>query len=214
MTAKKTEQVQITPPNFGQAVVAIRGTAPYVQARFSQKAKNAMKAKMEAGSQAKKGTKRDPRDFNSDYEGAFYRPSKGGYGLPASSFRSAMISACRLVGFKMTIAKMSVFVVADDFDKAEGFPLVALFGEPEKWEAMTRNATGVADIRIRPMWREWTCKLHLRWDMDQFSAQDVINLLARAGEQVGVGEGRPDSKSSNGLGFGTFEIVKTEEIKK
>ena len=37
-----------------------------------------------------------------------------------------------------------------------------------------------------------------------------MNLMARAGAQVGVGEGRPDSKTSAGLGFGTWEIVTGE----
>ena len=33
------------------------------------------------------------------------------------------------------------------------------------------------------------------------------NLIARVGMQVGVGEGRPDSKQSAGLGFGLFDVV-------
>ena len=70
-----------------------------------------------------------------------------------------------------------------------------------------RNATGVADIRVRPMWREWTMSLTIRYDGDQFTAQDVTNLLSRVGMQVGIGEGRPDSRESAGLGWGTFEIV-------
>jgi hypothetical protein len=36
---------------------------------------------------------------------------------------------------------------------------------------------------------------------------DIANLIARVGLQVGIGEGRPDSKQSAGLGFGLFEIV-------
>jgi len=36
--------------------------------------------------------------------------------------------------------------------------------------------------------------------------EDVVNLIARVGMQVGIGEGRPDSKASAGLGFGLFEI--------
>ena len=36
---------------------------------------------------------------------------------------------------------------------------------------------------------------------------DVVNLIARVGIQVGIGEGRPDSKMSAGLGYGLFELV-------
>ena len=50
-------------------------------------------------------------------------------------------------------------------------------------------------------------KLRLKWDGDQFTPTDVVNLLSRAGQQVGIQEGRPDSKNSAGMGWGTFEVV-------
>jgi hypothetical protein len=34
-----------------------------------------------------------------------------------------------------------------------------------------------------------------------------MNLLARVGMQVGIGEGRPDSRESAGIGFGLFRIA-------
>ena len=48
--------------------------------------------------------------------------------------------------------------------------------------------------------------------LDQFTDEDVINLLTRAGQQVGVGEGRPYSKSSNGLGYGLFTIKSVANV--
>jgi hypothetical protein len=57
------------------------------------------------------------------------------------------------------------------------------------------------------LWREWEANLPLRWDADQFSATDVFNLTARAGLQVGIGEGRPSSPNSFGLGWGLFEVL-------
>ena len=79
--------------------------------------------------------------------------------------------------------------------------------EPERNESMVRLATGVCDISVRPMWRIWGAELRIQYDADQFTADDVRNLLARVGAQVGVCEGRPDSKSSAGCGWGTFELV-------
>jgi hypothetical protein len=63
------------------------------------------------------------------------------------------------------------------------------------------------------MYREWAIKLRVRYDADQFTAQDVYNLIARVGGQVGLCEGRPDSKSSAGCGFGTFEVVRNDSHK-
>ena len=199
--------VQIPPPRLRTVEFTLIGTAPYMHARFSEKARNAMREKHLAGSVSRKGKKREPRDFEEEYRQAVHRSVEGWAGIPASSFRQALISACRLVGFKMTLAKLSIFIEADGFDDKDGTPLVKIEGEPEVSEMPVRNATGVLDLRVRPMWRKWSCKLRVRYDEDQFSLTDVSNLLARVGMQVGIGEGRPDSKSSTGLGFGLFQLA-------
>ena len=213
------EAITIPPPNIRVLKVFIQGTAPFVQNRFSKKSIDQMKEKMKAGSTASKGKKRDPRDFDEDFKQAMHLSEEGWYGIPAPAFRAACIDACRMVGFKMTHAKMSVFIKADGLDALDGTPLVRLLsGDPEKLTARlpieepevaehpVRNATGVADIRIRPMWRNWGVNLTVEYNGDQFTATDVINLLRHAGGSVGVGEGRPYSKSSNGMGWGTFDV--------
>lgn len=202
----KVEQVVVPPLDFGNLEFVLFGTAPFMQCRFSQKAMNAMLATMAAGSTAKKGKAKDPRDFDADYHGAIHYSTDGWIGIPASAFRNAAISACKIVGFQMTRAKLSLFIEADGLDRIDGTPLVRIYGEPERTQMPVRNATGVMDIRIRPMWREWTCRLRVRFDRGQFTATDVANLLTRVGAQVGIGEGRPDSKSSAGLGYGLFEL--------
>ena len=207
MTTKQAESVVIKPANIQTVVFKIKGTAPLVQARFSGKAMQAMMSKMALGSQASKSRVKAARDFDDDLEQAKHISTEGWQGIPASAFRQAMISACRLVGFKMTLAKLSVFVKADGFDRIDGIPLIRFEGTPERTEMAVRNQTGVADIRIRPMWREWTSSVRVSYDADQFSATDVANLMARVGLQVGIGEGRPDSRESAGLGWGTFELV-------
>jgi len=205
--ANEIEQVQVKAPNIKRIEFAINGTAPYVQLRFSEKSINTMKDKMAAGTVAKGKKIREARDFNADYEGAKHLSTEGWNGVPASAFRAALIDACRLVGFKMTMAKMSVFILPDGFDVVDGTPLVRIEGTPEMCQHHVRNATGVADIRIRSMWRTWTVNLHVSYDADQFTVQDVTNLLARVGQQVGIGEGRPFSKNSVGMGWGTFDVL-------
>lgn len=199
--------MSISEPDFRVAEVRIRGIAPYVQARFSEKALSLMHEKHAAGSTAKKGAKREARDFDREFQQAQHRTKEGWAGIPAASLRNAAIDACRMVGFQMTRAKMSVFVEPDGFDAMDGTPLVRLDApDPEQTEMAVRNATGVADIRVRPMWRVWSANVRIRYDADQFTEQDVANLFARAGLQVGIGEGRPFSKSSNGMGFGLFVL--------
>lgn len=207
MPAQQSAVVSISPPNFEEATFTLKGDTPYMQARFGAKAMQAMRDKMTAGSTAKKGGKREPRDFDRDFREAQHISTDGWVGIPAPALRNACIDACRMVGFQMTRAKMSIFVLPEGFDAVDGTPLVRLIADdPEKTEMVTRNATGVADIRVRPMWRQWSAQVTLRYDADQFTLSDVTNLLARAGQQVGIGEGRPFSKSSAGLDFGRFSL--------
>lgn len=210
-----TNVVQIKAPNMQSATFRIIGTAPLVQAKFSQKAKEMMMATQAAGSQARSKKNREAKDFDAVCDGSVHYSREGWVGIPAGAFRAAMISACRLVGFKMTLAKLSLFVVADGFDRDEGTPLVKLLaGKYKRVDLHVRNATGVIDIRSRPMWEEWQADVQIRWDGDQFSLTDVSNLLSRVGEQVGLCEGRPDSKSSAGMGWGTFRLASENEGKK
>ena len=113
----------------------------------------------------------------------------------------------KMVGFKMTLAKQAIFILQDGVDKDDGTPLVKITeGSPRPFESYVRLPTGVPDIRERPMWEKWAAIVRIQFDGDVFTLEDVTNLLARAGGQVGIGEGRPFSKKSHGMGWGTFEV--------
>lgn len=198
----------INAANIVRTTLRIVGTAPFVQCKFSAKAKAKMMADMSTPASAKKGkTARPPRDYNDDFLQAQHVAVGGWHGIPAPAFRAAMIDACRTVGLVMTKAKMSVFVLPDGFDRDDGTPLVRIIGPaPERTESLVRNDNGGADIRIRPMWRKWAADVTVEFDADMITAESVVNLLDRAGRQVGVGEGRPFSKNSVGQGWGTFIV--------
>jgi len=206
LVKEESTGVQITAPNMKVAQFKLVGTAPYMQARFTEKAITKIKATQEAGSQSRGKKIREARNFKADYEGAKHISDDGWVGVPAGAFRTAMIDVMRLVGFKMTLGKLSVFVQADGFDRIDGTPLVKINGKDEMHIGGVRNATGVLDLRARPMWRKWSIDLRVEWDDDQFSLKDVTNLLHRVGKQCGIGEGRPNSRASTGIGFGTFEV--------
>lgn len=200
--------VSIKAPNFQQAVFTIKGTAPLVIHRFSAKTKDQMKMKMEAGDKGSKGKKqREAKSTDSLFEESRYQAKAGWDGFNASAIRNAMISACRLVNFKMTLAKMSVFVEPDGWDAKEPqIPLVRIYGEAKKQEDMARVETGQPYVTVRAAYHDWSAKIKIRWDADQFSLDDVSNLLMRVGVQVGLCEGRPDSKNSAGMGWGLFAL--------
>ncbi len=199
--------VTIKPPKFEVAEFSIKGIAPLVIHRFSAKTKNEMKLKMETGKAAGSRKVREPKDTDQTYQEARYISKDGWDGFHAASIRNAMISACRLVGFKMTLAKLSLFILADGVDEAEPqIPLIKIIGKPTKQEDMARVETGQPYVTVRAAYHNWKAKVRIRYDADQFTREDVANLMARVGGQVGIGEGRPDSKNSAGMGWGLFEV--------
>lgn len=204
----KGKRIEIAAPNMIEAVFTIRGLVPYVGNKFSAKAQQKIRETQEAGSTSRKGQKREAKDFSAAYEGARHISREGWDGMPASAFRCAMISACRTVGFAMTLAKLAVFCVADGSDREDGTPLVRFTkGKPVMHVGPARNDNGGIDLRARPMFAEgWEAKVRLRFDADILTLADVANLLTRVGLQVGIGEGRPDSKSSAGCGWGLFSV--------
>jgi hypothetical protein len=211
--ASKTANVTIKPPKFQHAEFQLIGLAdtPLVIHRFSAKLKNEMKLKAETGKAASSKKTREPKDSDRTYEEARYRSRQDWDGFHAGSIRKALISACRLVNFKMTLAKLSIFVEKDGVDAQEPqIPLVRIYGDPIKQEDMARVETGQPYVTIRPAYYDWTAKTKIRWDADQFTLDDITNLLVRVGLQVGIGEGRPDSPNSAGMCWGLFEVEKTQ----
>lgn len=203
---KPPQNVVIKPPNIQRATVRITGKSPYVMNKMSSEARLKMIENMEGGEKSKKGSKREPKDFNKAYESAMHVSTEGWYGIPASGIRSALISACKIVGFHMTKGKLCLFVDPDGFDRDDGQPLVKINGKPTRRDMAVKLGDGSTSIIARPFFDKWHADVTLSWDADMFDASDVMNLLARVGLQVGIGAGRHDSKDSTGMGWGTFEV--------
>jgi len=208
MTVAKAAPITISAPDFQIIRLDIEGTAPLCINKFSAKAQNEMQASQEAGRTAKSRKNHGPKNFEGLFNEARHISTEGWDGIHAAAFRNAAISACRAAGYVMTKAKLALFVQADGFDRDDKTPLVRITkGEPEMVITPCRNTSGGTDLRPRPVYFPWGATLTLRFDAGMLTAQDVVNLIARVGLQVGVGEGRPDSKNSAGLGNGLFQIL-------
>jgi len=203
------ERIMISAPRMALRQFKLIGATPYVSNNFSQESQIQMAEKQKKGSQTKKGEKRQPKDFSRLYRGSMHIATEGWYGHPASTFRQAMVDACRTVGFQMTRAKMGVFIVADGFDASDGRPLVRIEGEPKEFRSFVRLANGSTDISCRARWEKWSIDLKVEFDLDMFSAEDIANLLIRVGRQVGIGAGRPFSKTSCGQDWGRFTLAES-----
>jgi hypothetical protein len=208
--AKEKGPLVITPMNECFLDIPIIGTAPLVVHRFDEKVKEDFENKIISGSIPLGKKRHDPRVIEEIFEAAKYYGKTGNElweGFNASGIRNAMVSACRLVGFKMTLARLCIFTVEDGRDtKNPLFSLVRIIGESRISKEIGRNTDGVAMLIIRPIYFPWEATVRVRFDGDIFSYTSIANLVNRVGKQVGICEGRPDSKNSAGMDWGTFEI--------
>lgn len=210
-TAERKVAIQVKALKEGLLYCRIVGTAPYMQQAFSMKQQLKMKGKQEEGPTGKGKKVREKRDFKANYEEATHwmLDGKGRKvpGISCCAIRSAMVSACRTTDLKMTFAKQAILgVIPDGHEIETNLPLFKIIGKREMNIAPARNTNGGMDLRSRPLWRQWHADIVIRYDADMMTETDIANLLYRAGQQVGIGEGRPDSRDCCGIGFGLFRV--------
>lgn len=182
--------------------VVVVGDSRLVTHRFSEKAKHMMldKQTRKAASIGKKA----PRNPNEEYQGAMYLTADGLPGVPAVAFKAAMVAACRLhEGLPMTVARIAIHVLGD---------VLPVFGDaPQMREDIVRLDSGVADLRYRPSFERWWCRLRIKFVCSVVTAEQVINLLQTAG-LCGVCEWRPASKKSYTGTWGMFHVATPEDL--
>ena len=208
MAKSKKEEFLLDPPKIRTLDIGIKGTSQYVGNKFGPIAMEALKKKMEEGQGQKKSNKNLPgKDFKKDYEDHMRTDENGIPGIPIAAFRNGMIDACRSVPFKMTVARQCIFLESDGYDPDDGMPIVHFSkGKPESFISFVKIGQTV-NLTARPRWRPgWEMRLRIRFDENLLKAKDIMILLRAMGKNIGVGAGRPFSKTSAGLGWGTFVI--------
>lgn len=181
---------------------AIRGTSPLIMHQWSEKAKREMRDKQQVG---KKTKTRELRDPEAEASAATYTTEIGQVGIPGMAFKSALVTAAHKdIGIEKTLVRKSLFLVTDDPNKV--LPIDGSL--PTIREDMVRVGMGSADLRYRPEFREWSCKIELEVDSQLLQRDDVLALVDRAGFGVGICEWRPEK----GGEFGRFEIDTTVPV--
>jgi hypothetical protein len=178
--------------------IPIRGTAPLIVNRWSEKAKQMMLDAQQTKARAKK----DPKDPVANFEASRYRLPDGRDGFPAPGFKASIVHAARLFdGITIVSLKQTVTVIGEGPDQ-----LVPIeFGAVTMREDTPRNASGVADLRYRAQFWPWSAVLRVRTIGGQFDIDSLFALVDAAGIG-GVGEWRPTAPKSATGTFGTFEV--------
>ena len=182
------------------AEIEVRGTAPLIVHRWSEKARQMM---LDA-QQGKKNPKQ-PKDPNADFETSMYRFEDGGHGFPIMAFKSATVNGgARLFGkaVKMTELRQLCTFLSDGLC-TDGTQLTRIISDaPIMREDMVRVGMGTADIRYRAEYRNWSAVLRIEYVPSVIDLSSVVALVD-AGGTNGIGEWRPEKSGS----YGTFEVV-------
>lgn len=209
-TIKKqaTQEFQIPAPEIKPMKVRIEGTAPIIFHKWSQKA-----IQMILDKQLKKASKgRDPRKPEDEYEDSFYYDASDRVAIPARNIKQAIVGSARfLEGIPMTILRGTIFVRGD----ADGFIPVLLNNKTVTRKDVKKNVgiwmrqdqvtvgMGSADLRFRGELKDWAAEFVIEFDARLLSAEQVLNLLQRAGFSQGLMEWRPEKNGD----AGTFKIA-------
>lgn len=189
--------IEIPPIEIKTYVLRIVGDSPLIAHAWSQKAKQEMLDKQMGKARGKK----EPKDPQRDYEGAFYRMPDGEPGFPTIAFKAAAVSAARQVeGLTMTFLRGAFHTVGE---------LVEIEGDPQMREDMVRVGMGTADLRYRPEFPTWAVNLTIRLNIRSMTLEQLIHLFNQAGFSVGVGEWRPEKDGRNGM----FHVDGVQEVR-
>lgn len=180
--------------------VRIRGTAPLIVNRWSEKAK----AMMLTSQTTKAKGKRPPKDPYADFEASRYRMPDGRDGFPAPAFKAAIVHAARLFDKSLTQVMMKQAIIVGGEGPDQLVPIT--YGEVTMREDTPRNSGGTADLRYRAQFSPWSAVLTVICVEGQFDNDSIVALVDAAGIG-GVGEWRPTSPKSATGTYGTFEVV-------
>lgn len=197
--AKKEVVFQIPAPNIKLMQVKIQGTSPLIYHKWDEKA-----IRMILDKQQKKAPKaKEARNPEEEYEKSFYYDSEGNIAFPARNIKQAIVGSARFInGVPMTVLRGAIFVRGDK----DGMIKVD-YEEKTMREDMVTIGMGSADIRFRGQVDGWSMDIMVEYDADILSAEQVLNLLHRAGFSQGLGEWRPERNGE----FGTFSVELTSE---
>lgn len=194
----------------------IMGFTPLVVNAWTNKADQQMQELQKGGTgQKRKGKDRPPRDYAAEYESSKHLNMEGEECFSTLSLQHALVRACTLIGFKMTIGKMAFTALPDSWDARDGMPLTRIQNcKSTQHVCRVRLPNGSPDIRSRAMYAPgWKAMVAIEYDTNLFNQEEIIDLLVRAGEQCGIHEGRKTSPKGVGCGWGMFSTPERAEQK-
>jgi hypothetical protein len=219
MAVKAAPVIELPKLRIETAKIRLVGDSSLVVHKWSEKAKEEMRAKQMKKAKKAKEAKNPVEDFlnsmyiidangrqidlpgtldidNPDHVKDFL--SRQRFGFPAVAFKSAAVDACSHVDGVTKVEARGAFHLLGDFVEIEGKPVMR--------EDLVRVGMGTADLRYRAEFNPWAATLTIQYNANVLSVDQIANLFNTAGFAIGVGEGRPQRDYV----WGRFHVEVTE----
>ncbi len=188
--------VLIKPLKYERVSLKIAGISPLMCHKWSDKARRSIRDK-HAGKKTKDRAVRCPE---TEAHEATYFTADGEPGVPAMAIKNAIISAAHKdLGIEKTLVRKSIFIDSSD-------PQIILPMTYERWEKcneqFVRVGMGASDIRYRPCFYGWSVAISFIVETNMVQIPDLISLIDRAGQSIGICEWRPEK----GGEYGRFKV--------
>lgn len=218
MAIKKDEVLKMEPIEMNRVFVTIEGITPLLVHKFSIKNERMM---LEAQKQSTEN-KTKKREAKNEWEDLIYATywlddkepkemteeafnaavaAEAKTGFPITGVKQAAISAAYRKKWVPNQMELRATMFLKGLDKAE---MITIKGKPEmKIDHVRIGAGKTADIRVRPIYREWEASFILEYDANGgWSLSNLINVIDAGGMFVGIGEWRPEKDGD----FGRFKV--------
>jgi hypothetical protein len=195
MAQRKSSHALVQPKEFWIAIEIV-GTQPVIQHDFSQKSVEEM-LRRHMGYAVEREPKK-PRDL---IEQATIRNMNGDVCVPVMAFKKGMLDASLPIKGLVKKRLMGMLWI-------EGGSIKLKYEQMTPRMDVVRLPNNMPDIRFRPMFSDWSCRM-LIGHTETIQTEVIVDLLSRAGK-LGVGEFRP---GRNGT-FGTYKVSRAIEERK
>jgi len=200
MVAKKVQAekaIEINPIKVATMKVKIIGLSPFLSNKMSEDTKQMLLNK-QLGKGVEKNKLRNPKK---EVEEKIHHIGKNKVGIPIFGIKEALIEAAPYIdGMDKKKVKGSLYIVPEENGLVE-----LKYKKMVINEATTRDSGRNQTPRttFRPEFQDWSSEFNIRYNSQQITPEQIINLLKIAGFHMGIGSWRPQCSGS----FGMFDIA-------
>lgn len=196
---KAEEKAEVEAVRIEHFELEVEGIRPLMEHKFSDRSKEQMLNKQKG--KTKEISKRDDGVIAREIEECIHRTSDGQVGFPAAGFKKAMVEAAPyLQGLNKKLSRGAFYVMGDDAD------LVPMEYKKQLINESVVRLSGPgrpAQVRFRPVFTKWKCRLPIKYNARQITPQEIIALANTAGFHIGVGDFRPQCSGT----YGMFQVA-------